>query len=262
MARDTVTVFDNRVTSNAGPDEETCTDTIHLNAGLPSQTGATAYWVTITGPAVDDATDNKTLVQNLQVGLNQFEWVVQHNGCEARDTVNITNNSTEPAVAEDDKEVCSSTASLVVQSPPASDAGYWELIAGGGDIVDSTDYNATVNNLAPGISKFLWVVDNGKCQSYDTLVITNNMVAANAGLDDTVCADTAVLRALGPTQFFPYQGSGTWSAVANPATIDNPSDSITIVRGLNPGANTFRWTVTKGSCSTYDDVVVFTFVEL
>ena len=256
-ARDTVVVISNKVTSQAGADKVVCYDTTSLDAGVPP-IGATGTWLNDLGSGTfANANDPKTHVSGLDRGVNTFIWRVEKAGCTARDTVQVINNMPEAAVAEADKEVCADTTTLVVASPPVSDLGYWKLLTGNGNIADSTSFNAKVSGLQPGINRFLWIVTRGTCTDVDTLVITNNQVAANAGLDDTVCADTALIAALGPTQFYPFQGTGTWSdAGGTGVTFDNVNDSVTIARGLKPGTNQLRWTVTKGSCSAYDDVII------
>ncbi len=255
-ASDTVQVINNSVTAQAGPDQTICTDTTSMNASLPA--GATGNWTTTIGSgSFVDPADPNTLVTNIGRDVNKYVWHVTKGICEAYDTVEIINNMPEPAVAEDDKEVCDDSTVLVVAVPPASDTGHWELLTGSGTILDSTSYNAPVVGLQPGVNKFLWIVTKKGCSTQDTLVITNNQVAANAGLDDTVCADTARIAALGPSQFYPYQGTGHWEdAGGTGVTFDNPADSVTIVRNLTQGINTLRWVVEKGSCQAYDDVLI------
>ena len=256
-ASDTVTVISNKIVSQAGSDQIVCYDTTSLNAGTPPA-GATGTWLVDVGSGTfTNANDPKTHVSGMDRGLNTFIWRVEKAGCTAQDTVAVTNNEPEDAVAEADKEVCANTATLVVSVPPTTDTGYWSLASGAGIIADSTNTNTSVTGLQPGVNKFTWTVYRGSCKKVDTLVITNNQVAANAGLDDTVCADTAKIAALGPSQFYPFQGTGTWSdAGGTGVTFDNPNDSVTIVRNLRPGANTLRWTVTKGSCSASDDIII------
>ncbi len=255
-AQDTVTVVNNSITSQAGPDQVVCTDTTSLDASLPP--GASGVWLNDLGSGTfANPNDPKTHVSGLAKDVNSFIWRVTKANCSAQDTVVVVNNEPEPAVAEDDKEICTDTTTLVVAQPPVSDFGYWKLLTGSATILDSTAYNAKTINIQPGINKFLWIVVKKNCQNVDTLVVTNNEVAANAGLDDTVCSDTAVVHAIGPSQFFPYQGTGQWSDPSGSGiTFDNPADSVTTARNLQPGTNVLRWTVTKGNCSTYDDVVI------
>ncbi len=256
VASDTVTVINNMITSQAGPDQVVCEDTAYMAAQLP--TGATGVWtIDLGGGTFVDATDPNTRVDGIARDTNKYVWTITKGNCSASDTVVVVNNRPDPAVAEDDKEVCEDSTVLVVAVPPPTDSGHWELLSGSGTIQDSTSYNAPVTGLQPGVNKFLWIVTKENCSVADTLVITNNQVAANAGLDDTVCTDTARIAALGPSQFYPYQGVGQWSdAGGTGVTFDNPADSITIARNLAPGVNQLRWTVTLGSCSAYDDVII------
>src|SRR5690606_2976935 len=75
------------------------------------------------------------------------------------------------------------------------------------------------------------------------------------GGDQTLC-NTAIFtmaaNAAGP-------GTGTWTiqGAANGAVITNINSPTTTVTGLNAGSSvTLRWTITNGSCSTFDDVVL------
>src|SRR5690606_35731314 len=57
----------------------------------------------------------------------------------------------------------------------------------------------------------------------------------------------------------PGTGTGAWSIVgaANGATVTTPSSATSTVTGLNAGSSvTLRWTITNGTCSNFDEVVL------
>ena len=56
----------------------------------------------------------------------------------------------------------------------------------------------------------------------------------------------------------PAIGTGMWSFVSGPNTpvITAPSSPSATINGLIPGTYTFRWTITNGSCSSNDDVLI------
>jgi hypothetical protein len=55
----------------------------------------------------------------------------------------------------------------------------------------------------------------------------------------------------------PTIGTGIWTKIAGgAATITTPSSPTTTITGLSAGTYTFRWTVTNGACSAFDDVVI------
>jgi hypothetical protein len=75
---------------------------------------------------------------------------------------------------------------------------------------------------------------------------------ANAGPDQAVCATTATLAGNSPTT-----GTGTWTLVSGTGTITTPSSATSGLTGLGVGANTFRWTIANGVCtSSTDDVII------
>lgn len=55
----------------------------------------------------------------------------------------------------------------------------------------------------------------------------------------------------------PSVGTGLWTVQSGTATITNATSPTTTVTGVPIGTSaTLRWTVTSGSCSTFDDVVL------
>jgi hypothetical protein len=73
---------------------------------------------------------------------------------------------------------------------------------------------------------------------------------ANAGADQNVTVNSTALIANAPTV-----GVGTWTVIAGNGSL-NPSNSSTSVGNLALGVNTFRWTITNGVCSSFDDVSI------
>lgn len=76
----------------------------------------------------------------------------------------------------------------------------------------------------------------------------------NAGPDQNFCADNATLTGNDPSP-----GTGLWTLESGSGTISSPTSYNSGVTGLGNGANTFRWTVTRGGgCSVMYDEVIFT----
>ncbi|MEM1119122.1 MAG: cadherin-like beta sandwich domain-containing protein, partial [Bacteroidota bacterium] len=75
----------------------------------------------------------------------------------------------------------------------------------------------------------------------------------NAGADINQCANgTFTMSASTPTI-----GTGNWTLINGVATITTPSSSTTSVTGVGAGGSaTLRWTVTNGTCSSFDEVVL------
>lgn len=81
------------------------------------------------------------------------------------------------------------------------------------------------------------------------------LAPANAGPDVAQSLSTFTMAAAAPTL-----GAGTWTLQSGTATITTPSSPTTTVTGIPLGTSaTLRWTVTSGSCSTNDDVLLTKF---
>ena len=80
-----------------------------------------------------------------------------------------------------------------------------------------------------------------------------NPTTANAGPDQALCGITTANLA-GNT---PVVGSGMWSIVAGAGgTVITPTSPTSQFIGLNGVVYTLRWTITNGSCQSFDDVVI------
>jgi gliding motility-associated-like protein len=79
---------------------------------------------------------------------------------------------------------------------------------------------------------------------------------AQAGPDQDVCDTQTTLQGNEP-----LIGAGTWSVISGSATIQDVNLPNTIVTGLSPGINTFRWTMpaTSNSPVTFDDITVIRY---
>ncbi len=245
-------VTNNDFDLSAGLNDTTCADTIQLAADDPSP--GTGVWSVPSGAGVfDNSTDNQTIVRNIGKGDNVYSWTVTKNGCTETANVTITNNSVTANAGFDQLNLCTDVATLNGNDPSTfGGTGYWKLVTGGGNIVNPTNYTTTVNNLSRNDNTFRWTVSANGCSSYDDVVLRNNSFDVEAGLPQTVCSDTAQLKAV-----VVNGGIGKWSTQGGtPATIDNPSMNNSVVRDLQQGSNTFRWTVTRDGCTFYDDVVI------
>src|SRR5204863_289317 len=120
--------------------------------------------------------------------------------------------------------------------------------------------NSTVTSLAAGGSVTLrWTISSGVCTtSTDDVVLTNYAPAAPsgatiAGTDIVQCNNGSfTLAATAATT-----GTGAWSIQSGAVTITTPTSNTSTVTGLAAGSSaTLRWTITNGSCSTFDDVLL------
>ncbi|WP_113653334.1 DUF7507 domain-containing protein [Pedobacter namyangjuensis] len=155
----------------------------------------------------------------------------------------------------------SSSGNLTLQSVPV-----WTQIAGPAVTVSPTtnsgsNATATVSNFTTNVQYTFRLT--AKCQDGSTVFqdvkyIVSDVSTATAGSDQTVCPGT-----------FTFQGSalktgetGRWTRISGstnmplPANTATPNPSITIPTSASVISATYRWTVTKGECSTFADVTL------
>jgi len=170
---DEVSIIVANFTPYAGLDSIICQDTYNLNARV--EPGATSHtWSIVSGAgAFDDVHDANTIVRNINHGLNIFRWTVTFVGYSAHDDVIITNDSIF-VTAGDDVATCETSHTMNAGRLIGSVSSNWTPVGfgGGGIIADNSAWNTLVTELAPGPSYFEWHVNNGHCESRDTVVIT------------------------------------------------------------------------------------------
>ncbi len=96
------------------------------------------------------------------------------------------------------------------------------------------------------------VLLNGSPCSYKIIGCANE--PANAGLDQSICAESTFLTANSI-----FAGTASWSVISGSGTFANPNQPATSVSGLSAGANVFRWTFPGNSNTpeTFDEVTIF-----
>lgn len=130
-----------------------------------------------------------------------------------------------------------------------------------GEVIENSIFTRT---LAPGNYAFRARVKNGPCNEVysneQNLQISMDPGPPSAGEDQFICSalSSAALNAS-----FSDSGKSLWTYVSSipaglPApsfTSDDPNTTVTIA-SENAGVYTLRWTVTNGSCSAFDDVII------
>lgn len=227
-----------------------CTNTATISAGTP--TDGTGLWTcNRTEVVINSSGEFETQVSELQNGANVFTWAFTNtSGVTTQKSFTISYYPVK-ATAGSDVEVCSDIASLTA-TPPVYGTGQWILASGGGVIADKTAYTSQVSELRTGTNIFRWVVTNNDCSAYDNLKVTNNTTSSPATMADaTLCENSTELIAQPPDI-----GTGTWSVENGDGTIANAANAVTEITNLSKGENIVRWTITKGICSVYKDVVL------
>ena len=233
-----------------GDGDVTCDDFYTLKGNEPDAGMGTVSWSIISGGGdIVDATSDSTLVNNLAQGVNRFVYTIQkgvEEVCYLSDTIEIINGTPTTPYAGEDKTLCTDSV-MLEPNVPNHGTGEWRILEGGAEF----DGNMA-RRISPGVNRFLWVISTERCSLEDTVTITNNEPSvANAGDDRPVCENTVVLSGSLPTRH-----TGEWTRISGSGDILNPTEPDAEVMNLGQGENKFRWTITNGQCSDWDDVVI------
>jgi gliding motility-associated-like protein len=247
---DSVVITNNLPTvAVAGSDFPVCNSQGNLIANTPLY-GA-GEWSLVSGAGIiSNPGSPRTGISDLALGNNLLTWTITNQNCTSSDDILITNNSPTIADAGSDVEVCGSTAILYANSPMVG-YGYWEVISGTGDFADSLNYNTTVSGLNFGENTLRWTTQNGNCSTIDEIAIVNNISYVYAGDDRVVYEDKTILSGNNPGS-----GAGEWLLLAGAGAIGLPGSFTSPVASLGAGLNTFEWTITNGTCTARDQVII------
>jgi len=252
VSSDEVTITnDNPTLANAGRDKSICVDSFALNANEAVVGNGT--WSVINGYGdFEDPSDHKTKIKNLDKGGNVLRWSIEHNGCISYDEVEISNDLIE-AEAGYDQSLCEDSTILSANNAGKGE-GYWSVVTGAAAFEDASDPNTDVRGLDHRSDNILkWTITHKACISTDQVTVKNNSPGiVYAGVDDDVCDDSYYLKA-NPN----YLGQGKWEALSGGATIENDSSAATKVRDMGLGRNTFRWSVRRNGCVLHDDITIY-----
>jgi gliding motility-associated-like protein len=256
-------------TAFAGVDGPVCTaQPITLAAAVPTL-GSTGMWSQLGGLPVTIVSPGNpnSMVTGAQPNNGyQFVWSLSSGGClnYSRDTVSLQAQAFEQAVAGADLFFCSvqnlalaATQGQLVSglwSQPSSQANLGITINEPGNPQTPISGNA----LTPGNTYFFyWTLANPGCgAASDTVAVYIYSPKPNAGPDQFICNnnDCSLLDASNLQSF----ETGQWSALNAGASFTTPGNDQTTVCGLQPGANSFVWTINNGVCggNSRDTVVV------
>ena len=232
-------------------------------------------WTITSSPAgssttIDSPNNPITSMSNIAIGTYELTWVVSNGPfvnpslCEPQsDVVEIIFNDVPPSEAEAGPEqvLCDASQVNLGATPVTSGKGTWtQALANpsGATITSPNNPNTLILGLSTGTYEFIWTTtttgDDG-CSFEDTVVIevVDDPITADAGPDKCIAEfDTLVLDALPVTS-----GTGTWSQVSGPSTVNfiSPNNPNTQVGGAVVGDYIFEWTVNNGSCDPVTDQV-------
>jgi len=250
----TVTTTLSAITSNAGTDQSVCGGSAQLIGN--SQGTGIGLWTVVSGSGnITNPGGSQTSVTGLGIGQNVFRWTITSGTCTpSLDEVSITSVSNPVASnAGADQNICGSSASLTGNGA-SQGVGTWTLVSGSGQVANPTSPTTTVVGLGNGANVFRWTISNSPCTpSFDEVSInaTPANVTAQAGIDRIICGSSTFLNGTAP-----IAGFGVWTLVSGAGTISQPGNPVSEITNLGSGVNTFAWTVTSGSCTASDLVVI------
>ena len=264
---DTVAItFDGTTTiANAGIDQVLCNSTTAtLNANAP--TIGIGQWSQISGPSsasIVSASSPTSTINNLIAGTYIFEWNITNGICtsSANQVQIVITPAPTIANAGADQIICANGVALWGNTPVTGN-GLWTSASGPVTPTISNDTNALASvtgmNVA-GTYVFVWTISNGICQASSdsvTVFTTATTVAADAGINQNVCGQTASLAGN-----IPSGGIGTWTLYSGPGTaiFTDTTNALSAVDVSTSGTYEFEWTISNPPCAGSTDIVQITF---
>ncbi len=247
---DTVIIVNNHVAVEAGTDQTICTESLMLD-GSSIPTGATGSWSVTTGNAsFNDGLDPNAIASSFDTGINVLRWTITKNGCSNYDTVLIDNQRPSEAEAGIDLAICGDSTYLNANDPLIG-TGLWTVVTGAATFEDNTQFNTKVTGLSKGDNILRWTISNGICSTSDELIVTNNKIDVDAGVDQIICSNVTTLDATALAA-----GTGYWSVNQGAGVFIDFEDPKTVVTGLSQGTNVLTWNVNNNSCISSDSVYI------
>jgi hypothetical protein len=224
--------------------DEACASALNASIAGPAEfcTGESAT-LTAAGDGSEYLWSSGETTANLTVTVSGTNQVVVTNvhGCSDTATYTVTANplpNTQLTASE--AAICAGGTVTLTASGAAT--YQWGAIANDG---------AATGTDAPLVSTTYTVTGTNAfgCTATASFGVTvDQPLVAHAGVDQTVCGNTAALSAT---------GQGTWSVASGSGTLTNANDPTTGVSGLSLGQNVFVWTVlANGECPASSDSVV------
>ncbi|MCW5920776.1 MAG: hypothetical protein KIS77_00385 [Saprospiraceae bacterium] len=250
---DDVTVnFYEQSVANAGNGGDECDLTFSLNAVPSVGTGTWTYAGPGTATFAPDANDPAATATVTAYGAYTFTWTEVNGTCTDADDVTVNFYEQPVANAGNGGDECDLTFSL--NAVPSVGTGTWTY-AGPGTATfapDANDPAATATVTAYGAYTFTWTEVNGTCTDADDVTVNfYEQPVVSDETDQTQCDNGTFTM----TQSTPSVGTGVWTLESGTATITDDSDPTTTVIVTGTSA-TVRWTVTNGTCSAFDDVIL------
>lgn len=239
--------------SLAGTNDTICDSIYILNANTPGV--GMGRWKRITGAGqFGSVTDPGSSIKGLAANDNNLVWTIRKKYCvSSRDTVNIYRYQfPSKSNAGPNDTICGTTYSFAANTPSAGQ-GKWVTLSGTGLVASPNSPTSAVTNLKKGFNSFEWSISNGNCSpERDTVIIIVDSLppAANAGINDTICASSYLLSANSPAY-----GQASWKVLSGTGVVVTVTNPTSTVNTLSIGSNKLIWTISNGTCPASEDTV-------
>ncbi|MBB3842153.1 hypothetical protein FHS57_006184 [Runella defluvii] len=262
-----ITFNQNPTTSNAGPDQTgatTCGITqVTLSGNTP--TVGTGSWSVVsgTGGTFGNANSPTSTFSGTAGSTYTLRWTITNGSCTSTDDVTITFNqnptTSNAGPNQTGATTCGVTQVTLSGNTPTVGTGSWSVVSGtGGTFGNANSPTSTFSGTAGSTYTLRWTITNGSCTSTDDVIITfnQNPTTSNAGPDQTG-ATTCGITQVTLSGNSPTVGTGSWSVVSGTGgtfgTVSSPTSTFS---GTAGSTYTLRWTITNGSCTSTDDVII------
>ena len=270
------------VEPNAGDDISICeNETADMNGNEPAADALGTWAITskpsgAPDPTFDDVNDKNTTVRNLvNYGEYVFEWNINYNNCPATpDYVSVFRYQNPPLSDAGDDVILDCGVDVLTleandpgpQVDGAGGAGTWSVAEGTGTFDDLGNRLTSVNDVAIGINKFVWTINNGLCDpTRDTVMIFRyTQPTSEAGIDQEICGTSATLAGNDPL-VIQDSVKGEWQQFSGVTTVTFADSSVfnTNVFGLDSGWYEFAWILNNGNClADTDTVAIMVYKEI
>jgi gliding motility-associated-like protein len=240
-----------------------CDGNILLN-GNTLLSGETGTWSTATsGASVTPILGNSTTA-TLANGINTFTYTITKGSCSSSANVNITNTAVTTANITQNSplELCTNTTTLNGNALGANETPSWSIISGGtgATLSGASTTTLSISNLPSGNTIIRYTITktlpSGNCTSFEDITITNNQITPLADITTTAqstCGNCISLNAIAGAN----GATGLWTLPSGITLSSGTTSSNSITAcNLNIGANNFIWTLTKGTCTSTDNVII------
>jgi gliding motility-associated-like protein len=264
-----VTVYTAPATATAGPDQIHCNDSAFTMVANAATVGA-GKWTVVSGTATIPATDSANASAKIYVlagNTATLAWTITNGVCLTSDQVVLTNymQPVQANAGPDSIKNCSTNTFVMsaTAASPSTATGTWSTFAGSAATITAGQFNqpnATVTLPVGDTATLIWTVTNGTCTSHDYVKLFNYAppTTANAGVDTIKqCMTTSFTMAATA----PAIGTGKWSVKSGSATIATTDSSKVnaVITVPNGSTAVLTWTVTNGTCSSADDIVLINY---